>query len=122
PVNDLTIRRLLNHTSGLPDYFFNDQFQAQAAKEPNRLWQPEELVEAATEGGELLFSPGTDFSYGDTAYVVVGMAIEHLLDRCLAEAYRSFLFDPLKMDATYLEWREASRAEGVSHHYDGDQD
>lgn len=121
-VNDLTIRRLLNHTSGLPDYFFDDQFQAQVAKDPNRLWQPEELVEVATEVGELLFSPGTDFSYGDTAYVVVGMAIECLLDRYLADAYRLLIFAPLEMDATYLEWREASRAESLSHHYDGDTD
>jgi D-alanyl-D-alanine carboxypeptidase len=121
-VNDLTIRRLLNHTSGLPDYFFDDQFQTQVTKDSNRLWQPEELIEAATTVGELLFSPGTDFSYGDTAYVVVGMAIEHMLDRCLADAYRSHIFGPLAMEATYLEWREASRGGNVSHHYDGDTD
>jgi D-alanyl-D-alanine carboxypeptidase len=121
-VNELTIRRLLSHTSGLPDYFFDDRFQTQVRKNPNRIWQPEELIEAATEIGELLFSPGTDFSYGDTAYVVVGIAIERLLDCSLADAYRSLIFGPLEMDATYLEWREASREDNLSHHYDGDED
>ncbi len=121
-VNDLTIRKLLSHTSGLSDYFFNAQFQAQVRKDPNHIWQPEELIEAASEVGELLFTPGTDFSYGDTAYVVVGVAIERLLDFCLADAYRSLIFRPLEMEATYLEWHEASRGDNLSHHYDGEDD
>ena len=121
-VNELTIRRLLSHTSGLPDYFFDDRFQAQVRKEPNRIWQSKELIEAAAEVGELLFSPGTDFSYGDTAYVVVGIAIERLLGCSLANAYRSLIFGPLEMEATYLEWHETSREHNLSHHYAGDED
>jgi D-alanyl-D-alanine carboxypeptidase len=121
-VNELTIRRLLSHTSGLPDYFFDDRFKAQVQKDPNRTWQPVELIEAATEVGEMLFSPGTDFSYGDTAYVVVGIAIERLLNCSLADAYRSIIFESLKMDATFLEWYEKPREHNLSHHYDGNQD
>lgn len=121
-VNALTIRKLLSHTSGLSDYFFNAQFQAQLIKDPNHIWQPEGLIEAASKVGELLFTPGADFSYGDTAYVVVGIAIERLLDCCLADAYRSLIFRPLEMEATYLEWHEASRGDNLSHHYDGEDD
>lgn len=121
-VDQLTLRRLLSHTSGLPDYFSNQRFQAQIQKNSNHTWQPEELVAAAAQDSELLFPPGTDFAYGDTAYVVVGMAIERLLDCPLADAYRSIIFDPLDMDATYLEWHEAPRSENLSHHYDGNTD
>jgi D-alanyl-D-alanine carboxypeptidase len=99
-VNDLTIRRLLGHSRGLPDYFFDLRFQAQVKKDPNHVWQPEELVEAAVEIGELLFSPGSDFSYGDTAYVLVGIAIERLTNSTLADVYRSLIFRPLAMEAT----------------------
>lgn len=120
--DELTIRRLLSHTSGLPDYFFDDQFQARVRKIPNHTWQPEELIESATEIGELLFAPGTDFSYGDTAYVVVGIAIERLLGCSLADAYRAFIFKPLEMKSTYLEWRETARGNNLSHHYDGQED
>jgi D-alanyl-D-alanine carboxypeptidase len=120
--NELTIRRLLSHTSGLPDYFFDDRFQAQVRKDPNRIWQPVELIEAAVEGGELLFSPGTEFSYGDTAYVVVGVAIERMLKCSLADAYRSVIFEPLEMKATYLEWHETPPEHNLSHHYVGDED
>jgi D-alanyl-D-alanine carboxypeptidase len=116
----LTIRRLLNHTSGLPDYFFDERFQARVRADPNRMWHPAELVEAAVEAKRLAFLPGTDFAYGDTGYVLVGLAIEQLVDRPLAEAYRSLIFAPLAMDATYLEWHEPSS--DVSHHYEGDRD
>jgi len=121
-VNQLTIRRLLTHTSGLPDYFFDDQFQAQVRKEPDRIWQAQELIQAATEVGQLLFSPGTGFSYGDTAYVVVGIAIERLLNCSLAEAYRSIIFEPLRMETTFLEWHETPREHNLSHHYDEEHD
>ena len=57
----------------------------------------------------MLFPPGSDFAYVDTGYVLVGIAIEHLLDRPLADAYRSLIFDPLGMDDTYLEWNEPAR-------------
>jgi D-alanyl-D-alanine carboxypeptidase len=118
----LTIRRLLNHTSGMPDYFFHERFQAGVRADPNRMWHPAELVEAAVEAKRLAFLPGTDFSYGDTGYVLVGLAIERLVDRPLAEAYRSLIFAPLAMEATYLEWHEPPRGSDVSHHYDGDRD
>ena len=121
-VDGLTIRRLLGHTSGLPDYFFRERFQARVHAEPNRMWRPAELVEEAIEANRLAFLPGTDFSYGDTGYVLVGLAIERLLDRPLADAYRSLIFAPLRMDATYLEWHEPPRGSEVSHHYDGQRD
>jgi D-alanyl-D-alanine carboxypeptidase len=118
----LTIRRLLSHTSGMPDYFFHERFQARVRADPNRTWQPAELIEAAVEAKRLVFLPGTDFSYGDTGYVLVGLAIERLVDRPLAEVYRSLIFAPLGMEATYLEWHEPPRGSDVSHHYDGDRD
>jgi D-alanyl-D-alanine carboxypeptidase len=121
-IEALTIRRLLNHTSGLPDYFFHEGFQARVQAEPNRIWHPEELIEAALHGRDLAFLPGRDFSYGDTGYVLVGLAMEQLLNRSLAEIYRRLIFDPLAMDSTYLEWHEPPRGSHVSHHYDGLRD
>lgn len=121
-VDALTLRRLLSHTSGLPDYFFRERFQARVQADPNRMWRPAELVEAAIEANRLAFPPGADFSYGDTGYVLVGLAIERLVDSPLADACRALIFGPLRMDATYLEWHEPSRGSEVSHHYDGERD
>jgi hypothetical protein len=46
------------------------------------------LVEAAVGVGAMLFPPGSDFFCVDTGYVLTGIAIERLLDRPLAVAYR----------------------------------
>jgi D-alanyl-D-alanine carboxypeptidase len=121
-VDDLTLRRLLGHTSGLPDYFFDARFQERTCAEPDRLWRPEDLIESAVGSRRLAFPPGSDFAYGDTAYVLVGIAMERLLGVRLAEVYRRLIFAPLEMEATYLEWHEPARAAAVSHHYDGDRD
>jgi len=121
-IDALTFRRLLNHTSGLPDYFFGESFQRQVRAEPGRLWRPLELVEAAVATGRLVFPPATVFCYGDTGHVLAGIAIERVLDCPLADACRSLVLDPLGMNATYLEWHEPPRGGAVSHHYDGDRD
>jgi D-alanyl-D-alanine carboxypeptidase len=119
---DLTIRRLLNHTSGLPDYFFDERFQSRVRAEPDRIWRPVELIEAAVEARKLAFPPGAGFSYGDTGYVLAGMAIEQIQGCPLADAYRSLILAPLQMNATYLEWHEAAQGSSMSHHYDGGRD
>lgn len=90
--------------------------------DPKRIWLPEDLIDAAVRFGRLEFTPGTGFSYGDTGYVLAGIAIEQLLGVRLADAYRSLVFNPLGMQATYLEWHEPSRGFPISHHYDGDRD
>lgn len=118
----ITLRQLLNHTSGLPDYFFNENFQARVRAQPERSWQPHELVAAASQSGSLLFPPGTDFSYGDTAYVLVGIAIEQILQCGLGDAYRSVILDPLAMNSTFLERDVPQAGSNLAHHYDGDRD
>lgn len=120
-IDTSTIRRLLNHTSGLPEYFFDEAFQRRAKAELGRLWCPVELVEAAVATGRLAFPPATDFSYGDTGYVVAGIAIEQVLNSPLGDACRSLVFDPVGMNATCLEWDEPPRGGAVSHHYDGER-
>jgi len=120
--DELTVRRLLAHTSGLRDYFFDERFQARVQAEPERTWRPIELAEAALEAGPVAFAPGTDFAYGDTGYVLVGLALERLLDRPLAEVYRTLVLAPLGMESTYLEWHEPARGGELSHHYDGERD
>jgi D-alanyl-D-alanine carboxypeptidase len=115
----VTLQHLLGHSSGIPDYFFDTRFQDAVRHQPNRLWQPAELVEAAAAVGGTHFYPGEGFSYGDSAYVLIGIAIENVLGCCLHKAYFSRVFKPLNMHDTYLEWREDAKNMRLSHHYDG---
>jgi D-alanyl-D-alanine carboxypeptidase len=122
PIKTLTIRRLLNHSSGIPDYFFDQDFQNQVKAQPLHMWQPNELIAAAAGVGELLFTPGKEFCYGDTAYVLVGIAIEETLQMSLAQAYRALILSPLGMTSTWLENSEEFDVGSLSHHYAGEED
>ncbi len=51
-----------------------------------------------------LWQPGKDFHYSDTNYLLLGLVIEKLTGKSLHEAFRQRIFDPLKMDHTYLQY------------------
>jgi D-alanyl-D-alanine carboxypeptidase len=73
----ITVRMLLNHTSGLPDHVTERAFIHDVLAEPTRVWKPEELV------GYILdhppqSAPGAEFHYTDTNYILLGMIIERV--------------------------------------------
>jgi len=91
-----TLRHLLQHTSGLPDYGPHpDYHQAVAAGESP--WTVDELlrrVDAAT----LRFAPGSRFRYSNVGYLFVRQIIERAADADLNDALRALVFDPLGID------------------------
>ena len=75
--DNLTIRTLLNHTSGIPDHVEMQAFAEAVKRDPARAWKPEELL-AFTFDKPPLFPAGKGWSYADTNYIVVGMIIEEI--------------------------------------------
>src|SRR5467141_2750423 len=101
----ITIRNLLNHTSGLPDY---EDLMESAEKTKGPVWTPEKQIQDA-EVLELLkkekngkFAPGTSWSYSNSGYVVLGLIVA----KASAKSYGDFLhervFAPLKMNRTIV--------------------
>ena len=76
----LTLRQLMNHTSGLRDHVWMPDFHAALAADMQRVWRPEELV-AYVLDTEPLFPAGAGWSYADTNYILVGMIIERVTGR-----------------------------------------
>jgi D-alanyl-D-alanine carboxypeptidase len=118
----MTPRQLLSHTSGIPNYFGEEEFIERVQKAPDRAWLPRELVDLAAEHSTPSFPPGEGFQYSDTGYVVVAILLEQIMDRPLHEIYREIAFDPLGMESTWLEGHEEPRAREVAHHYHGEID
>jgi D-alanyl-D-alanine carboxypeptidase len=114
---EATPRQLLAHTAGLPDYFDDEGFLARLREEPERSWRPVELVDHAAAHGTSSFAPGRGFAYSDTGFVVAGLLAEQVTGRPLHEIYRELVFDPLALDATWLEGHEPARRSEVAHHY-----
>jgi CubicO group peptidase (beta-lactamase class C family) len=101
----ITIRNLLNHTSGLPDY--EDLMDAvEKAKGP--IWSPEKQIQD-TEVYELLkkekngkFAPGTSWSYSNSGYVTLGLIVAKVSGQSYGEFLRVRIFAPLKMNHTLV--------------------
>jgi len=105
----VTIRHLLNHSSGIPDDWACAGFLDRIAADLERRWTPEETIAFVKSNCEPAFPPGGGFSYSDTGYNLLGLIIEHVSGKTLQGAYRERLLDPLGMEHTYRPAFEASR-------------
>lgn len=98
----ITIRELLNHTSGLFDYSEDDAHTQAAIADPGRRWSPHELLSVAFVHPPL-FRPGTSWFYSNTNYVVLGLLVEAVTGRPLGQELQARIVDPLQLLATSFD-------------------
>ena len=109
--HEITIAHLLQHTSGLPDYFEDPTVDGSPNvmellfSNPNKYWYPTETIEFAKTKMKPLFKPGTDYHYTDTEYVLLGLVIERISNTTLHDFFREQFFIPLNMNDTYMLYR-----------------
>ncbi|MDH3292631.1 MAG: beta-lactamase family protein, partial [Gemmatimonadota bacterium] len=97
--HQVTVRQLMNHTSGIVRYEFDDRFIADLLASPDRVWRPEELL-AYLFDTEAPFAPGEGWEYSDTNYILLGMIIERLTGTSYYEALRQRILVPLHLENT----------------------
>lgn len=95
----ITLRELMNHTSGLFNYtddaaFVDDPFTSFA-----RAWTPSQLL-AVAFAHPPNFAPGTDWSYSNTNYVVLGLVVEAVTGQPLGQVLQEKIFTPLDLTST----------------------
>ena len=120
--DSITVRQLLQHTSGLYDYLEDRTFVNHTYREPERIWEPGELVDYATEF-PLAFQPGAEgaWNYSSTNYVLLGMIVERVTGNTLAQEQRQRIFDPLGLNQTFAapdETIQGVQARGYSNSID----
>ena len=96
---DITLRMLMNHTSGIPEHVLNADFIAAMKKDPDRTWRPEELV-AYILDSKPLFPAGKGWSYADTNYILVGMIFERVAKKTVYGEVGRLILKPLRLDQT----------------------
>lgn len=99
----MTLRQVMNHTSGLNDYLDNP-FMRRVLQNPRRVWSPPDLIAVAVERGPY-FQPGARgrWRYSNTDYVLLGMLIEHVTGNTLAEEVHQRVIGRLKLQHTFFE-------------------
>ncbi|MBU7018841.1 MAG: beta-lactamase family protein [Theionarchaea archaeon] len=108
--NAITVRQLLNHTSGLGDNWSDRAFLKLILSNTDKLWEPEETIEYVKKNCPPHFPPGEGFYYSDINYNLIGLVIEKVTGKPLHNIYRELLFDPLQMNHTYMQFREPPRS------------
>ncbi|MEE1766060.1 serine hydrolase domain-containing protein [Streptomyces sp. SP18BB07] len=103
----ITLRQLLNHTSGIYNYTDDDDFQRAFFlaegffKNRHRTMTPEQLVGIATKH-KPDFAPGISWNYSNTNYVLAGMVIEKVTGNWYGDEIRHRVIEPLGLHGTKI--------------------
>jgi CubicO group peptidase (beta-lactamase class C family) len=104
---EITIKQLLSHTSGIADYYTEKPKGGKSVfelllEQPERTWRENETIEWARDKLKPNFRPGTDASYSDTNFDLLGKIIEGITRQPLHTVYEDFIFRPLGLTHTWL--------------------
>jgi D-alanyl-D-alanine carboxypeptidase len=97
--SSITLRELLNHTSGLFSFTDDEAVTTALIADPGRQWSPGEVLSIAFSHPSL-YEPGTAWSYSNTNYVLLGHAIEAATGSTLEQELQERILSPLALGAT----------------------
>lgn len=131
--DQITLRHLLTHTSGLfniveHEAYYADLFAEMMVDEetgsvtlPCVQRDPHDTLARYVYGKDAQFEPGAQWRYSNTNYTLLGMVIEKAAEMPLAEAYHTYIYEPLGMKSTFLDCYEDPVID-VVHGYTGSGD
>ena len=96
--NQITIRQILNHTSGIAEYMNSKDFDIMDTK---KSYTAEEFVKMGISLPPD-FAPGKGWSYSNTGYVLLGILIEKVTGNSYAEEIEDRIIEPLDLSNTFL--------------------
>jgi D-alanyl-D-alanine carboxypeptidase len=99
----ITLRQLLNHTSGVADYLDDQGFIDAVVAQPDRVWTPQELI-AIANAMPRSFAPGAAgrWEYSNTNYVLLGLVAEVAGGEPIGTLLQRRVFNSLGMTSTYF--------------------
>lgn len=124
PLDKITVKQLLGHTSGLYDYVDNLFIQTWM-EDPERFWTRTEQLQWAMDRGAPYGKPGEVYRYSDTGYILLGEIIEQLTGQSLGCALRELIdYKRLGLNHTWLESIEPAPGDALPmvHQYEKELD
>lgn len=107
--NQVTIRMLLNHTSGVGDYFLDATKNGQSfldivERDMDRIWTPLDLLQFTQNNQQAVGKPAEKFHYSDTSYILLGLVVESVTKQSFFEAIKSNILDPMGMENSTMDY------------------
>ena len=96
----ITVRQLLQHTSGLPEYHDTLVLEKDIFQVKDNYYSHRDLLDVAL-GKPAAFEPGSQFTYTNTNYIVLTLLAERLEHRPFAEQIDKRIVEPLGLSRTY---------------------
>lgn len=102
---EATLKQLLNHTSGIYD-FEDEQFTMMLLTDLQHHWTPWELLNYTVTAEAAEFkAPGTEYSYSNTNYILLGLIVEAVTGKTMEENITDRIIHPLNLNNT-VSWQE----------------
>lgn len=99
PYKGVTIKNLLNHTAGLPKYFWIAEHKWKKDTAPTN---SEMMNLLASSNVEKFFKPGRNFDYSNTGYLVLASIVEKISGNSFGDFLKEHIFEPLEMNDTFV--------------------
>ena len=96
----ITVRQLLQHTSGLPEYTDTVPGETDIFQVRDNYYSLRDLLDVALSN-PAVFEPGSQFRYTNTNYIVLSLLVEKVTHRPLAEQITQRIIEPLGLTHTY---------------------
>ena len=100
PFKNITIKHLLNHTSGLPKYFWVAEHEWKEKHPPNNAEMMHFIETSST--ASMFFYPGRRFDYSNTGYFVLASIVENISKKSFSDFVQTNIFDPLQMSNSFV--------------------
>jgi D-alanyl-D-alanine carboxypeptidase len=99
----ITVKMLLNHRSGIFDYFAHPKYERKVFQRPKHYWKTREILELT---GPRYCAPGKCYRYSNMNYVLLSIIVRKVAGRTAAAEIRDRFLEPLGLDDTYFQGRE----------------
>lgn len=99
PYKEVTIKNLLNHTAGLPKYFWVTDHKWKQEKAPTN---SEMMAFLESNSVQRYFKPGSKFDYSNTGYFVLASIVEKVSGMSFGDFVKKNIFDPLQMKDSFV--------------------
>lgn len=108
----ITIKQLLNHTSGLYDFTGHPGFFAALNADYNKVWQPEDMLDFIDSP---VAAPGAKFEYCNTNYLLAGLIIKQIRNESFEVTVRNMILTPLGLNHTTVYPAEQAQTGTIPH-------